>query len=111
MTEQRFRCRGKRVFVKEKREDLNKKLSELKETAKGKKGEALTPLIAKRKEIERHIEALADKHDSLYLGRGGCGHDLSEQINAIPNDGEEYTYQCPKCGNAGTARKAPAVEA
>jgi len=47
-----------------------------------------------------------DPADQDYLGRAGCGADLTQQIEAVPDDGEVYEYQCPKCGNTGTVRKA-----
>lgn len=43
-----------------------------------------------------------------YVGRAGCGYDLTDRIEAIPEDGEDYAYECPVCKNAGTVRRVPA---
>lgn len=39
--------------------------------------------------------------------REGCGFDMTEVIEAIPQDGEVHDYECPKCGNTGTVRRTP----
>lgn len=39
--------------------------------------------------------------------RIGCGEDLTEIIEAVPADGEEREYECPKCGNTGDVMKTP----
>ncbi len=60
-------------------------------------------------ELDRELAELDGLPDDHVLGRRGCGHDLSEQIAAIPDDGEVYEYRCPACGNTGTVRKAVPV--
>lgn len=44
-----------------------------------------------------------------YLGRAGCGCDLTAQIEAIPEDEQGHAYACPVCGNEGTVRRVSAV--
>lgn len=65
------------------------------------------PLINKLDELEQQLEALSEMPDDHGLGRIRCGADLTDQIAAIPADGDVYTYQCTSCGNTGTARKYP----
>lgn len=42
-----------------------------------------------------------------YLGRKGCGQDLTPLIADIPADGKDYAVTCPKCGNVGMHMRTP----
>lgn len=37
--------------------------------------------------------------------RSGCGRDLTEVIEALPEDGVEYTVVCSDCGNKVAVRR------
>ena len=50
------------------------------------------------------VQVLQDKE---YLGRKGCGQDLTQLIDDIPSDGKNYDVTCPKCGNVGTHMRTP----
>lgn len=40
-----------------------------------------------------------------FVGRKGCGEDLTRFITAIPADNKEHSVECPKCKTVGTHRK------
>lgn len=40
-------------------------------------------------------------------GRIGCGYDLTGFALAIPGDGENYTVECPQCGEVSSWMRTP----
>lgn len=42
-----------------------------------------------------------------YLGRKGCGQDLTALIAAIPADGKDYEVECPACLTVGVHMRTP----
>lgn len=40
----------------------------------------------------------------------GCGQDLTALIEALPVDGEDHEYNCPKCGATRRASRIPWAE-
>jgi hypothetical protein len=68
------------------------------------------PLQHKISQLQAELLTLDGQRRDVEPGRSGCGYDLTPQIASIPDDGEEYSYRCPACGNTGTVRKtAPEV--
>lgn len=102
-----YTCRGLRRCVADKRGELVTKLDDLHAQVDVLDSEELRyPLKQKIKTLQDELttlDGLSDEHD---LGRAGCGYDLTAQITVIPDDGEEYEYRCPACGNTGTVRRA-----
>jgi hypothetical protein len=94
------------VFVKGTRAALEQRIAELKQKIAVAPEAGKFSLTRKRDDLEREWKSLEGRPDEDYLGRAGCGADLTEQIEAVPADGEVYEYRCPKCGNTGTTRKA-----
>ena len=109
-------CNGPRVFVKDKADALEARIAEMKEkiavAPKRSHGAKMgkVPLTARLEDLQAEIKDLEGRPDEDYLGRAGCGADLTEQIAAVPADGEVYEYACPRCGNTGTVRKAAPPE-
>jgi len=99
-------CLGPRLFVADKREQLTIKLDELKQRMDDAGENVRHPFKKKIEQVEAELAELNDLADDHNLGRVGCGHDLSPQFDAIPADGEDYEYLCPKCGNRGSMMKA-----
>ena len=105
-----YTCKGPLQFVNKKRSALETTLAELEEKANQLDDDVRAPLDSKIQEVTATLVELIDLDDNHCLGRAGCGHDMTAQIAAIPDDGDVYQYTCPKCGNTGTVRKGQAVE-
>lgn len=101
----KYICEGKRVFAQSVRKELLDKIDALRE--KGAMDDGNDPLSKKLREKINSLDGMKHQHDELYLGRKGCGEDLTSQVESIPADGEEYEYECPKCGNKGSMKKMP----
>lgn len=106
-----YTCRGPRRCVADERRELATKLDELHSDIETLDSEELRyPLQHKIYKLQDELITLDGMPDDADLGRSGCGYDLTPQIAIIPEDGEEYSYRCPACGNTGTVRKtAPEV--
>jgi hypothetical protein len=72
----------------------------------------------KQEQRDKHAAALAAKGVSpeeaaevavqLDPYGPGCGKNVTELINAVPEDGEVHGVECPNCGTVTTVRRAPA---
>ena len=102
----KFICNGPRRFVKAQRAALEQRILETKQKLAATPKASKAPLTRKLEELQAEIKGFKGLPDEDYLGRAGCGAELTQQIEAVPDDGEVYEYQCPKCGNTGTVRKA-----
>lgn len=105
-----YTCNGVRVPAGAVRARIIKRLTSLRARAGATSETARAPLLTKAVELQKELDRLKEFADDAMVGRAGCGADLTEQIQAIPDDGDVYTYTCPKCGNTGTVRKTPAPE-
>lgn len=102
-----FICAGPQVTVGELREFAQQKIANLKKHIEQTADEHKGKLSAKLVELETGVAKLVEKPEDEMVGRRGCGADLTAQLEAIPQDGEVYEYECPKCGNTGTVRRTP----
>lgn len=103
-----MRCKGPRVFGRDKKAKLKKELSALQARHDNTVEAYRSPIIKKMADKNLELDALDDIDDDHCVGRAGCGYDMTQQLAAIPDDGEVYEYECPACGNTGTAHKASA---
>ena len=100
-------CQGRKQFAGQKRDALNARIKKLTARMALLKKELRPPYRLKIAELKAELKALDGQEDNHFLGRAGCGYDLSGQIAAIPADGDVYEYLCPRCGNTGSVRKEP----
>lgn len=101
-----YTCNGPRRFVRQKRQDLEARIAGLENRLENTDEEAQVPIIRRLAQLRAELTGIADLADDHYLGRAGCGADLTAQIVGIPDDGEVYEYRCTACGNTGTMRRA-----
>lgn len=100
-----YKCAGPRLFVADKRAALAAKLDDVRARLDAAAPDVRHPLEAKITALQAELSEYDGRADDEYLGRAGCGHDLTAQIDAVPDDGDEYEYKCPACGNVGSVRK------
>lgn len=110
MSNKTYICQGTHETVGERVQIINAKAKAARSAMHDLREDLCHPYEAKLEELEDELADLDGMADDHILGRRGCGHDLTEQIAAIPEDGEVYEYRCPACGNTGTVRKAVPVD-
>lgn len=57
------------------------------------------------RELRSEISRL--QAEGYHFFRRGCGQDLAEIIARVPEDGNEYLIQCPRCGTQHPIEKIP----
>jgi len=105
----KYTCEGPFILVSDARKEIKKKIEDVNQAIEN--YEDNTALTKKLDELNGRLDAIKNKHDELSLGRLKCGYNLTQQIEAIPFDGEDYEYECPKCGNKGHVMRMPEEEA
>lgn len=103
-----YTCNGPRETAGGKRAALDKRIKQLKRQISATDEDLVFPLQEKLAELQAQREQVADLAEDHDLGRAGCGADLTAQVEAIPVDGDVYTYRCPRCGNTGTLSRQAA---
>lgn len=76
-------------------------------------GPALGEYTAQEAEALQRPDIAGHTRRGVPAGNGQlvpCGYDLTELYGAVPEDGEDYTVECPRCGNVSRLRKVASAE-
>ncbi len=109
MTTNTYTCQGTIETVGERVQAINARRKATLAAMQDVREDLRHPHQAKLEALDAELAELDGLPDDHSFARRGCGCDLTEQIAAIPEDGEVYEYRCPRCGNTGTVRKAVPV--
>lgn len=102
-----YTCKGRRISVAEERERLRTRIRHHEHLTKQVDAQHRTALDKKAGELHGQLAALDGRDDAEEVARAGCGCDLTDVIQAIPEDGETYEPECPDCGLAFTVVRTP----
>ncbi|HGG58952.1 MAG TPA: hypothetical protein ENK26_03425 [Gammaproteobacteria bacterium] len=102
-----YTCKGRRISVGDERERLRARIRHYEHLASQAGEKHRTALDKKAANLHGQLASLDGLDDAKEFARAGCGCDLTEIIQGIPEDGETYEPECPDCGLAFTVVRTP----